>query len=190
MKSFLRTFLLAGIPAGVFGGLYFRLEQGISAVWSGIAAGFVGGLVAAVVARVQQNRVSDSRPVLTEEVILQQARANHQDLGVGWLYLTNRRLLFEGYPTNDTEPEVTQLFETYLGQATGHEVSIPIHQISEVVMSKPLGLVPRLDVVLTNGDTIHFGTENPQEWVDEISTARQKYLDEPRTEDMKLFSVN
>lgn len=105
---------------------------------------------------------------------------------VGWLYLTDCRLFFEGYPTDSTEPEVTTLFETHLGQATGHEVSIPILQISQVVMSKPLGLVPRLDVV-TNRGTMSFCVEDLDEWVDEIATARQKHLDEPRTEDLKLF---
>lgn len=187
MKSFLRTFLLAGIPSGVFWGFYLGWEKGLSfRAGSGIAAGFLFGLAAAVVARVRQNRVSDSRPLLTEEVILHQARGDYLGL-VGWLYLTDRRLLFEGYPKDDTEPEVTPLFETRPGQATGHEVSIPILQISEVVKSKPLGLVPMLDIVLTSGETMRFGTENLEEWIDEISMARQKYLDAPRTEDMKLF---
>jgi hypothetical protein len=74
-------------------------------------------------------------PVLTGDVILREGEATY-----GWvagrLYLTDRRLLYEGYPTDETASEITALFdrESYDQK---HQVSIPILGIAEI---KPIVL--------------------------------------------------
>ena len=187
MKAFLRTFLLAGIIGGVFWAFSFGWGNGPSyAVWSGLIAGIVIGLLAGMIDRYRENRVAISSPGLADEVVLLDGRARHEGMA-GWLYLTNRRLLFEGYPTDESSPEVSTLFDRFPSDATDkHLVSMPILQVSEVV-PRSLGIDSRIDVVLTDGRTLYFGTEETTEWVDEISTARQRYLDEPQSEDRKLF---
>ena len=187
MRSFLRTFVLAGITGGLIWGIYYGRGKDLStAVWSGVIAGILFGLVAAFAVRYRENRVSESGPVLMGEMLLREGRATHDGMS-GWLYLTNRRLLFEGYPTDENSPEISTLFERFPADAADdHQVSIPVLQITEI----KAGSVPidsRLSVVLSDGLSLSFGTEGPAEWVDEISMARQKYLDEPRSEEMKLF---
>lgn len=186
MKSFLRTFLLVGILTGGFWGFYLGSKKGLSfAVWSGIAVGFLFGFAAAVVARVRQNKVAKSPPVLTDEILLRKGRADYDGM-VGWLYLTDRRLFFEGYPTDETSPEVSTLFEHYHEDEDSHEVSIPIYEISEARISQFLGM-GRLDVVLKDGRTKYFLAEDLAGWIDNISTVRRNYLDEPKSENQRLF---
>ena len=171
MKSFLRTFLTTGIPFGIFWGLYFGSEKGLSsAVWTGLVAGFIFGFSMAVVFRYRENRVLESAPVLTDELLVRQGRADWDGIA-GCLYLTDHRLFFEGYPTDGTE----------------HQVSIPIHDLSDAVVSRPLGIVPRLDIVLNDGRTEYFGTENLADWVNDISSVRRNYLEGPKSENMRLF---
>ena len=192
LKSFLRTFLLTGLLTGIPVGLYWGFRPGSayslsSALWSGIIGGLLIGSVAAVVSWVRQNKVAKNPPVLTDEVLCRKGRANYDGM-TGWLYLTDRRLFFEGYPTDEIAPEVTTLFEHYHRDETAHEVSIPIYQISEAVISQHLGgIIGLLDVVLTDGTTKHFGTEDLAGWVNDISTVRQNYLDTPRSENQRLF---
>jgi|GEM_PF-3143209 len=189
MKLFIRIFLETAIFVGVWWsvwGFFLGFEEDISsAVWSGMVGGVVVGFAAAVVARYQQNRVLDSPPVLTDEVLLRRGRASYNGI-VGWLYLTNRRVFFEGYPTDETAPEISTLFDDYPRSVTTHEISIPVHEISEAGISRPLG-VRRLDIFLSNGRTESFITEDLADWVDDISTVRRNYLEEPRSENMRLF---
>ena len=192
VRSFFRTFLLTALTTGIPAGLYYWFRFGSekrlsSALWSGVIAGFLIGFVAAVVSWVRQNKVAKSPPVLTDEVLLRKERANYDGMG-GWLYLTDRRLFFEGYPTDEIAPEVSTLFDHYHGDEVAHEVSISIYQISEAVISQHLGgIIGLLDVVLTDGTTKHFGTEDLAGWVNDISTVRQNYLDTPRSENQRLF---
>ena len=104
----------------------------------------------------------------------------------GRLYLTDRRLLFEGYPTDDTALEISTLFEGRDSNDPKHRVSVPVLRIAEIKLST-LGIDSLLEVVLTDGETKSFRTEDLAQWIDDISTTRQKVLDEPRSEDMKLF---
>ena len=183
--KFLRTFLITALLGSVFWTLYFSW-RGRYPWWSGIIVGVVFGLVVAILARYRENRVADSPPVLKDEVVLLNGRATHKDMA-GWLYVTNRRLLFEGYPRDETAPEITTLFDRFPSDAVDeHLVSIPMLQIANVT-PRSLGIDSGLDIVLTDGGKLYFSTEAPVDWVDEISTARQKYLDEPRTEEKKLF---
>jgi hypothetical protein len=187
LKSFVRTVLLAGIPFGIFWGFYFGYGKGLSsAVWSGIVAGLIGGIAAAAIARVRQNAVEKSPPAISDEVLIRQGRADHDGM-TGWLYLTDRRLLFEGYPTDETAPEISTLFDRRDDDGPEHQMSMPILRIAEVTIAQPVGVVSRLDVVMTDGSKKSFTTEDLSDWVDDLELTRQSYLDEPRSESRKLF---
>jgi septum formation topological specificity factor MinE len=57
-----------------------------------------------------------------------------------------------------------------------------------VAAAKAFGVVPaRLELVLANGRTEHIETEDLSTWVEDISDARQLYIDNPRSENEKLF---
>jgi len=183
VKSFARTFFVAGITSGIICCLYFGFIKGFSLVWSALIGGTIAGLATAILTRFRQDKVTESEPVLHDETMLREGRATYESMS-GRLYLTDRRILFVGYPTDDTAPEISRLFE---GEAPAHEISIPILLIADVIASRPLGIDSRLDLTLTDGSTKRFGTEDLAEWIDEISTARQMYLDRPKSEDMKLF---
>lgn len=184
MRSFVRTFLITSIPASVFWTFYFGVVYP-SGIWYGSAAGVVTGIVAAAVARYCENRVLESPPILTNEVLLRKERANYLGF-VGWLYLTDRRVFFEGYPADEKSPEISTLLDDHPTGAAPRDVSIPVHEIIEAVISRRLA-VPRLDIVMSNGRTEHFETDGLPGWVEDISTVRRKYLDEPRSENSRLF---
>ena len=187
MKSFIRTFLLAGIGGGLFWGLYLGWVQEFRySVWLGIVLGVLSGLAAAIIERYRENKVSESLPALDDEVVIRDGRSMHDGMS-GWLYLTNQRVLFEGYPTDETSPEISTLFDRFPSDtADGHHVSIPLLQISRVAR-RAIGIESRIDLVLSDGRTLYFGTEDSAEWADDIVTVRQKCLDEPRSENSKLF---
>lgn len=185
MRSFFRTFILTAIPAGIIWGLYFGWEKGLwTIIWYGIAAGLIIGFATAVIARYRENRVLESGPVLIDEVLLRETRATHGGM-YGRLYLTDRRLYFEGYPTDETAPEISTIFEGRAAEEPVNHVSIPILRIADVAVSEKLGA--RIDITMTDGRTESFPTEESSDWADDITIARQKYLDEPRSEDQKLF---
>lgn len=184
MRSFLRTFLITSIPAGIFWGFYFGGDLS-SALRSGAVAGIIIGLAAAVIARYRENRVSDSPPVLANEVMLRKGRANYVGI-VGWLYLTDQRVFFEGYPADETSPEISTLLDDHAAGLAPRDISIPVHEISEAVISRRLG-APRLDIILNGGRTEHFEADELAEWVEDISTVRRNYLDAPRSENSRLF---
>jgi hypothetical protein len=184
VRSFLRTFLVTSIPAGIFWGFYFGGNFS-SAARSGAVAGVIIGLAAAIIARYRENRVSDSPPILNGEVLLRKGRANYLGI-VGWLYLTDQRVFFEGYPADETSPEISTLLDDNAAGSEPRDISIPVHEISEAVISRRLG-VPRLEIILNDGRTEHFQADELAGWVEEISTARRNYLDQPRSENSRLF---
>ena len=182
---------MASISFAIIWGLYSGWRNGIYFdVWSGIVAGIIVGLSAAVLARIQENRVAQSEPVLMEERLLRQDRANYGRTA-GQLYLTTRRLIFEGYPSDETAPEISTLFEDHHPDQEGSNVSVPLLEISKIDISRAFGMIPaRLEVTLASGRTEYFETVDLKSWVEDISDARQHYLDEPRYEDEKLFPVS
>jgi hypothetical protein len=168
---------MLGIPFGVIMGLFFIFQYGIRpGILGGIGSGILFGLAMSVFARVQENKARSSPPVLTDENLLREGPANHfserSGGAVGRLYLTNKRLFFEAFPSSKKI----------------HEVSIPVHQISEAVSAKSYGILQnQLQVALSDGRTERFVTDNVTTWIKEILAVRQDYLDEPRTEEMRLF---
>ena len=190
MKSFLRTFLIAfvfGTALGLFWGYYF--DWGGSLEYRLGMSGLIGlilGFLAAVMTRYRENRVLESGPALADEKLLREGRATYKG-AAGCLYITDRRVLFEGYPTDENSPEVSTLFDRFPSDAqSDRHVSLPILQISEVV-PRAVGINPGIELVVSDGRKLFFLTEDPIQWIDDISEARQKFLDDPRSEDMKLF---
>ena len=190
MKRFVRTFIVSSIAGGLVWGIYFGREKELGyALWSAAIVGTVFGLVAAMFEMYRQNRVADSPPHLIDEVVVSDRPATHEGM-VGRLYLTNRRVLFEGYPTDDNSPEISTIFDRFpTDSAHEHLVSVPIPHIVDVAPHSG-GIDSRLDMHLTDGRTLRFHLEETAEWMEEISAARQNYLDEPRSESMKLFPGN
>ena len=176
MRSFIRTFLTTGICFGFLMGIFYVYEKGM--VWgirAGICSGFLFGLVMAVFARSQENKALTSPPLLSDERLLREGSAHHvlRTKGlIGRLYLTDKRLLFEAFPSNK---EV-------------HEVSIPVHEISEAFAIKSYGFVRnKVRVANTDGSTETFLTDDVNGWIEEINERRTYYLDEPRSDEMRLF---
>lgn len=189
MKSFLRTFFVSSIFGSIVCSVYFGWARGLPIIWSAVVGGLVIGFSTAVLARIQQNRVSESSPLLGNEKILRKGRASYDDMA-GWLYLTDRRLLFEGYPGDKTAPAVTTLFDEQTRDGRSNHLAIPILQITDVGSAQPFGIESRLTLVLSDGTTRYFSTEDLADWLDDIGTARQKYLDRPMSEEHKLFPAN
>jgi hypothetical protein len=184
VKSFVRTFLLTAVLGAIVWGFYFGVIRG-SSPFRGIPAGLILGLGVAWITRFRQKKVADSPPMLRDESLLREGPAMHDGMA-GRLYLTDRRILFEGYPTDETAPEISRIFEGSSSDDPATEVSIPMLRIAEV-KERGFGVRSCLDIVLADGETKYFGIEDLNEWVDDISTARQKLLDAPRSESMKLF---
>lgn len=178
MKDFLTTFLKTGVPFGLVMGLFsWFISGGSSGIVSGFISGSFFGLAMATFASYQARRVAKNPPVFDEdEVRVLDAAANHFVNGVafgGWMYLTDKQLLFVGHGAN----------------LRSHELSIPLHHVVGSRTSRSLGLIPnRLDLLLSDGTEEKFVVTKPRSWADEVERLRQAYLNEPRSDDAKLFA--
>ena len=185
MKAFIRKLLRGVIVFGLFFALWFYLGI-LKSMWSAVICTAIVGLITAVIGRYRENRVSEVPPALDDEIVIRDGRAGHNGMS-GWLYITSRRILFEGYPTDETSPEVTTLIDRFPSDVYDpHQVSIPALHISKVI-PRSRAIDSRLDLVLSDGRKLTFSVEDPFEWADDVSTARQRYLDEPKSEGSKLF---
>jgi hypothetical protein len=185
VKSFVRKFLRGLIVGGLASAIWLYMGF-FESPWSAVIFATIVALLGAIIARYRENRVSEDPPTLDNEIVIRDGRADYNGMS-GWLYITSRRILFEGYPTDEKSPEVATLFDHFPSDADcAHQVSIPVLLVSKL-MSHPLTIDSRLDLVLSDGRKLAFSVENPLEWADDISTARQLFLDEPRSEASKLF---
>jgi hypothetical protein len=184
VRSLGRTLLIC-LLTGIFWAYFFAPGLGLPA-WSGVIAGLLLCAAALLVERYRENRLRTSPPVFNDEILIHDRTASHEGM-IGTLYLTNRRLLFEGYPDAENGPEIATLFDRFPTDAfPEHFISMPILKITSVV-PRSTGIDAGLKIALADGRNFYFSTDETAEWMDEISTARQKLLDEPRTEDRKLF---
>jgi hypothetical protein len=178
MKSFLRTFVLTGLPYGIFMGIYFGFERGgiKSGLFLGSICGIVFGLIMAAIVRIQENRAIGSPPVLIDEVLLRDGRASHtkgRRGQSGRLYVTNKQILFEAFPPNKP----------------AYRVSIPVHEVAGLNLRKRFGVFTIfLDVLYKDGNRERFVTDDVGDWIHEISQVRQNYLDTSRSEENRLFT--
>src|SRR5215470_6508505 len=109
MLRFIKMTALAGVPFGLLIGLFFTFRSvnpfavGPFGLVLGLAAGLLFGLMVATFVAWQRSRFTREDPGLEGEHLLKQGPANHfrglEGVG-GWLYLTDKRLLFRSHRFN------------------------------------------------------------------------------------------
>jgi hypothetical protein len=141
-------------------GLLFAVQSGrpLGLVF-GLGVGLLFGLLLAGFAEWQRSRFTREIPDLAGEQLVKQGPANHfrgmEGVG-GWLYLTERRLLFRSHRLN----------------VQNHELSIPLGAILEARPCSTAWVVPNGLRVVTAQGAERFVVEGRQTWVDEIEQVR------------------
>jgi hypothetical protein len=176
MKSFIRTFLRAGLLFGVFMGLLYTFMSGPEfGIVAGLVGGFFFGLLMAVISTYLEIKAQNETPDFPGEVVKKQSAASHFVNGVavgGYFFLTDVQLHFRPHRLN----------------VNAKELSIPIAHISDTEKGSRLGVLPdQLKVLRTDGTIEKFVVEELDEWAEEINNARQNYLENPRSEGQRLF---
>lgn len=157
MNSFLKTFFLIGTFFGVFMGLFYGYGFGLkTGIVYGIVLGIFFGAVMASFARFQSKKFQTERPLFTGENLIKEGPANHflkfEGVG-GWLYLTDKNLLFKSHPVN----------------IQNHELLIPLSEIAETGKGRAFGIFPnRLQIKLKNEKVEKFVVDDVREWVKNI----------------------
>lgn len=184
MKSFIRIFIMTGVPYGVMMGLVFSVVNGLRpGIVVGAVAGLVFGIAMGIITHVQAERARSSPPLMMDEVLIREGTAQYQmeaERGlryltrmqrvVGYLYLTDRRLIFQ-----------------YVLRGSGHEVSIPIHEISAVEGKKTFGIFSS-KLTVERGETSElFLMTDAEEWTEAIAARRQDYLNASTSDAARLF---
>ncbi len=123
----------------------------------------------------QTRGLTSSPPLLEDENVIINGQASYflNDKGtVGWLYLTDKRLLFISHSAN---PQLK-------------DQSIPIHDIQQVAIAKSFGIFPnRLHLIRKHGDKERFVVENLRSWIEQIEERRNKYLEYQEAPPAGLF---
>ena len=135
--------ILAGLPIALFSGLLFGLGMGSFAV-------------------LMRQRFVRAESGFTEEQLLHDGPANHflNGEGVGgWLYLTNRHLVFRSHPLN---------FQP-------HELSLGLVQISDAQASRTAKIIPNgLRITMSSGHNEVFVVNAHKVWRDKILQAKAR----------------
>lgn len=160
MFRFLKMTVFAGVPFGLFMGLFFTfLSGGFFEFGLGLAFGLLFGLLLAAFAAWQGSRFTREVPGLEGEQLLKQGPANHfrgwEGVG-GWLYLTDKRLLFRSHRFN----------------VQNHELSMPLGEIVEVQTCSTAWVIPNGLRVVTAQGAERFVVEGRRSWLEEISQAK------------------
>jgi hypothetical protein len=158
---------LAGVPFGLLMGLFFTFQSvnpfavGPFGLVLGLAAGLLFGLLTATFAEWQRSRFAREDPGLEGEQLLKQGPANHyrglEGVG-GWLYLTDKRLLFRSHRFN----------------VQNHELSMPWDEIAEAQVCPTAWIIPNGLRVVTAQKAERFVVEDRQSWVAEINRVKGK----------------
>ena len=165
MKLSARMALLSGIPFGLFMGIFFVFQHGVLfGVIAGIASGIFSGLsmsafISAFV-KYQKKKFQATRPLFEDEALIKEGGANHfknmEGVG-GWIYLTDKRILFKSHSVNIQR----------------HELSIPLHKISEAKACMTFIVIPNgLKIQTTDGNEEKFVVEGRRDWVKNILEAK------------------
>ena len=176
MKSFIRIFLRAGILFGVFMGLFYTFISGPEfGIPAGLFSGFFFGLTMAVLSTYLEIKAQNEVPDFPGESVIKQSAGSHFVDGIavgGYFYLTDKHLHFRPHRLN----------------VKAKALSIPVAHISEAEKNTRLGVLPdQLRVLRTDGAAEKFVVEEADEWIEEINNARRNYLENPRSEDLRLF---
>ena len=160
MSRFFATAVFAGVPFGVVMGVLIALQTDINLGL--VAVPFTGlgfGLLLAGFTAWQRHRFTREGTGPDGEQLLKQGAANLfrglEGVG-GWLYLTDKRLLFRPHQLNVQK----------------QELSIPLDEVAEVRVCRTAWVVPNGLRVTTNQWAHHFVVEDRRSWVDEISHAK------------------
>ena len=163
MQRFSKIFFLTSIPFGIFMGLVFAFNSHWRlAVVSGLMAGILFGLIMAAFSTSQWVKDSSRPQILTNEQIVKDGPANHfkglEGVG-GWLFLTDRRLVFKSHSLN----------------VQTHELSIPLNEISDAQPTLTAKFIPNgLKVITRDGHSESFVVEGRREWSNQIKTMLAK----------------
>jgi hypothetical protein len=165
MLQFIKMAALAGVPFGLLMGLFFSIPSinpfalGPFGLVLGLAAGVLFGLLAAGFVAWQRSRFTREAPCMEGEQLVKQGPANHfrgpEGVG-GWLYLTDKRLLFRSHCFN----------------VQNHEVSMPLDEIVESEVCSTAWIIPNGLRVLTVQKTERFVVEGRHSWAAEINRVK------------------
>ena len=169
-KSFLKTFLYAGLAFGIWMGIAFGIWMGLVfgvgfgwqvAILMGLVAGLFFGLTIAGFTAVLSKRMSGRLPLHAGEEVLKEGPACHAFKGEsvgGWLTLTNQRLHFTSHKIN---------IQT-------HDLSLPLYEIAAAQTVATARIVPNgLQIKTASGDVERFVVNGRAEWVDALARAKQ-----------------
>jgi hypothetical protein len=160
MPPFLKTTLLTGVPFGLVMGVFFTLSQRnpLGLVY-GLVAGLIFGVLLAAFAAKQRSRFTQEDPCQDGERLLKQGPANHfrgwEGVG-GWLYLTDRRLLFRPHRFN----------------VQRHELSVPLTKVVGAAACATAWVIPNGLRVTTAQGAEQFVVEGRRGWAEAINQAR------------------
>jgi hypothetical protein len=157
MNPFIKTILQTGVPFGFLMGIFFSFINGWqTGTIGGIVSGIIFGLAASVFVAYQEKKFTKDRPLMPEETLLKEGRANHffNGEGVGgWIYLTNTRLYFKSHNSN----------------IQNHDLSIPLLEIDYAEKANTFGFIPnQLRLTLRDGQVEKFVVSEAKDWVGSI----------------------
>lgn len=162
MLRFPKNVVSAGVPFGLLMVVFFTLLSGSPrAIGWGLAAGLLFGLLIAAFAEWQRSRFTRENPCSDGERLLKQGPANHfrgwEGVG-GWLYLTDKRLLFRPHRFN----------------LQNRELAIPLEEVVDVQTCATAWVIPNGLRVLTPKGAQRFVVEGRQSWVAEVNQAKEQ----------------
>jgi hypothetical protein len=161
MIRILKMILLSGISFGILMGTGFALFSGSRAgFYLGIGIGLLFGVMITAFAEWQRSQFKSAFPGEGNERLLKQGPANHfqgwEGVG-GWLYLTDRRLLFRSHRFN----------------ARNHELSVPLDEIEDARTSLTARLIPNGLLIKSLHGEERFVVRGRLQWVTEIRRAKE-----------------
>jgi hypothetical protein len=155
---YLKTFIYSSLAFGVVMGAVFSLRGGLRYGMSiGLGCGVLFGALITAFAMYQAKKFTTNRPLDADETLVHEGGANHFVTGEavgGWMYMTNRRLLFVSHAIN----------------VQSHTLSIPADEIASAVKGNAMGVIPnQLLLTRIDGSTEKFVVFGAAEWAALIS---------------------
>ncbi len=128
----------------------------------GSISGVLFGVMMGAFVSYQKKKFEMERPSFAGEDLVKEGGANHfrniEAVG-GWIYLTDKRLLFRSHSIN----------------VQRHELSIPLQKISEAKPCMTFGIIPNgLQIRTIDGDREKFVVEDRKEWARQILETKQR----------------
>jgi hypothetical protein len=156
---FAKVAVLAGVPFGFFMGVWSHPGPPLGLpgfLIIALPSGVMFGVMLAAFIESQRSRFTHEDPCLEEERVLKQGPANHLcgwEARGGWLYLTDRRLLFRSHGYN----------------IQNQELSIPIEAVVDAQPCATFCLIPNGLRVLTQHSVQRFVVSRRRSWAAAIT---------------------